>query len=229
MLYSKAETPFINRTQIKSTIVDKSNNHNAQNINNTHEDHQRIGKDNAVIDGLEDIKKPFWDEETKVTRPWVRYFARMTDYFTFATIFGIVLVYISPYALYSLIEFGIFATPVILCIWSFVEALLLSVFGTTLGKWLLSTSVEDIRGNKLAYAPALTRSFQVLFRGLGLGIFPINLVTLYIAYRTVTKSIFSRTTWDVEGEYRVRHERIKPIRVVLLVFIWIGIGFNVTF
>jgi hypothetical protein len=154
-------------------------------------------------------------------RPWVRYFARMTDAFMFGIIFIILLSYIYPPFIIFLLEYEIISTAILLFFWIFIEAFLLSWAGTTPGKYLLSTYVKDVRGDNLNYADALSRSFQVFMRGLGFGIFPINIITMIIAYRTLTRDQFGITTWDCQGMIRVRHQPLKPTRITLLVIVWV--------
>jgi len=55
-------------------------------------------------------------------------------------------------------------------VWLFLEALLLSTWGTTPGKWLFKTWVADAMGNRLSFMDALSRSFSVWFMGLGFGL-----------------------------------------------------------
>ncbi len=163
------------------------------------------------------------DSSVPQTRAWVRYFARMTDSFLFGMILILIIMFIYPDFLFSLAEIGIFATLFVLSLWIFIEALLLASLGTTPGKFLLSTYVKDIRGNNLTYSNALSRSFQVFMRGLAFGITPFHLITMIIAYRNLTSNQLGMATWDREGYYRVRHGPIRPLRVVFLVVIWVGI------
>ena len=60
-----------------------------------------------------------------------------------------------------------------------LEPILLSKFGTTPGKWLLGLSVRDYDGNLLTLDTARTRTWNALWRGMGLGI------PVYDIYRLV--------------------------------------------
>jgi uncharacterized RDD family membrane protein YckC len=105
-----------------------------------------------------------------------------------------------------------------LFLWNFVEAFLLSTWGTTLGKWLLGTSVRDIRGNKLTYNAALSRSFQVWIKGLGLGIPIISFLTIINSYYKLTGK-FGKTSWDFQVRYSVQHKKLNPIGVIMVIVI----------
>jgi hypothetical protein len=174
--------------------------------------------------GVENIS----DSYTPQIRPWVRYFARMTDFYLFNVIFIIVVAFFLPNMFESLFEIGLLATALILAIWTFFEAFMLSMWGTTPGKWLLSTSVLDVRNNKLSYSKALSRSWQVYIKGLGLGIVPFNIVAMIIAYHTLTRNKLGRTTWDLDGGYRVRHKKLRSMRVAFLVLFWMALIIIIT-
>jgi len=152
-------------------------------------------------------------------RPWVRYWARMFDIYLAAIAGGIVVGILNPDAfngqgsgqLFGLL--GIFA-------WVFIESLLLSTTGTTPGKWLFKTRLIPPSGEKPDYSTALSRSFKVWWRGLGIG-FPLaSLITLLVAHGKLTKN--GTTTWDEEDGFSVAHERIGPLRVIVAVIFFIG-------
>lgn len=64
-----------------------------------------------------------------------------------------------------------------------VEPVLLSVFGTTIGKWLLGFSVVGSDGQKLSYKDAVERTFLVVERGMGFGIPLYNIYRYWDSYR----------------------------------------------
>jgi len=87
---------------------------------------------------------------------WSRFFARMIDYGIFYLV-GILLSLSLPtefsesfYFIYAL------ATPLL---WAPLEAILLSLWGTTLGKMVFGVVVRDIDGEKLSLGASFRRSF----------------------------------------------------------------------
>ena len=153
-------------------------------------------------------------------RPWVRYWARMMDLFLFSLLLGIVLGIIYPPALE--IHYILF-TVIILFVYVFVEAIMLSSWGTTPGKALLRVTLRKSTGGKPTYLEALSRSFSVWFTGWGLGIPVVSLVTLYKAYKRLTKS--GITTWDQGGNFKVSHGLIGATRIIVTVLCFIGFLF----
>src|SRR5262247_3675210 len=71
----------------------------------------------------------------KVVRPWIRYWARMFDLTVFSLPVAFGLGVVAPNLFSGLVADQLFGIS-LLFVWVFVEALLLSLFGTTPGKWL---------------------------------------------------------------------------------------------
>lgn len=156
-------------------------------------------------------------------RPWVRYWARTMDIFLWSFLFGIPLVLIYPPALeLNDILWGI----LILFAYMPVESIMLSSWGTTPGKALLRIRLRKLTGNKLTYAEALTRSFNVGVKGMGIGIPLIALITLIAAYKNLTKNRI--TTWDKDGNSHVSHKTVGAIRIIVtILFFFIAFIFFV--
>ena len=112
--------------------------------------------------------------------------------------------------------FGMF----LIFLWVFVEAALLAGFGTTPGKWLLRTRVQSRDGRPLSYFRSLGRSFDVWFRGLGIG-FPLaTLFTTIAAYNRLTKERI--TSWDSDGDFVVTHREIGALRILIVILIQVA-------
>lgn len=151
-------------------------------------------------------------------RPWVRYFARITDMYIFAFAFGLFMGYVGLAAEIPEYAFGLMVP----FIWIFAESLLLSTFGTTPGKWLLGTWVCDAAGKRLSFSDALSRSFSVWFMGMGLGLPVVTLVTLIASYVKLKKE--GMTNWDREGPYAIIHERVGVGRVLAVLALIVIFG-----
>ena len=145
-------------------------------------------------------------------RPWVRYWARMFDIYVAAVVGGIIMGVVDPRGFDQPGSDQLFAIIVIF-LWVFVEPLFLSASGRTPGKWLFKTRVVPSSGGKLNYSAALSRSFKVWWRGLGIG-FPVaSLITLIVAHGKLTEN--GITSWDKDDGFIVVHERIGWARVTL--------------
>ena len=69
--------------------------------------------------------------KSSLVRPWVRYWARMFDVYSFSLIGGVILAFIAPQFLAKQNEYAL--GMLLVFAWVFVEALLLSSFQTTPG------------------------------------------------------------------------------------------------
>ncbi len=172
------------------------------------------------------------DVEIKVNqkRPWVRYFARIIDYIVFEFLITILLTFIFLLVAPSVIEWFYYNELTyitylafsffIYMSWNFFEALLLSKWGTTIGKWLLGVSLTDSFGNKLTYEDALSRSFQVWIKGMGLGLPIVSIITLIVSYTRLNEE--GKTSWDFKGNYVVKHKELKTFCVIIVILIMVS-------
>ena len=78
------------------------------------------------------------------------------------------------------------------------EALMLSQWGTTPGKWCMGIHVDSENGGRLTFGQALNREWSVLRYGYGFGIPAWNLWRLFRSYRDCTEG---QIDWDREVEY----------------------------
>lgn len=145
-------------------------------------------------------------------RPWVRFWARAFDMYIWSIVAGLFAVavqfaFTGVFTAPDEIGFGIAA----LFVWIFVEALFLSSYGWTPGKWLLRTSVRTQTGALLSYDAAMSRSFAVWWRGLAAGFPLVNLGTMAYSKAKLTRD--GVATWDRDGGFVVKHEPISGFRV----------------
>jgi len=152
-------------------------------------------------------------------RPWVRYIARMIDVSIGGMVIVIVLVLLYPAVLDTP---ELMLNMLVLFLWVFVEATLLSTWGTTPGKWLLKTRLRNAQGEKPTFSEALTRSFRVWWRGMGTG-FPIaSLITTLVARGRLKDN--GITTWDRDGGFVVTHQKIGIIRIGMGALFFVGLA-----
>lgn len=158
-------------------------------------------------------------DDAEQVRPWVRYWARMFDISLFCIVAGITIGIFAPDALNEKGSDRVFG---FVCVfgWVFIEALLLSTIGTTPGKWFFKTQLVPPGGTKATYSCALSRSFKVWWRGLGIG-FPLaSLITLIVAHRNLKKN--GITSWDRDYGFSVIHHRIGPLRIIVSTLLFLG-------
>lgn len=150
-------------------------------------------------------------------KPWRRFWARWIDIMLFS-IFGGLLLYSFDF-IYSTNE--IVLGLIILAAYVFVEAITLSIFGTTFGKWLLSIKITKEDNTRLTFVEALNRSFVVYIAGLGLGIPILSLITLVSSYSELKKDKITR--WDKKGHFVVVMEKVSVIHSILVVILILAI------
>lgn len=156
-------------------------------------------------------------DEVKKVRPWVRYWARMFDIYAFILAAGIMLGILSSGFIAKLNAYVL--GMILVFAWVFVEALLLSTFQATPGKWLFKTKVSLTSGVPMNFSQALSRSLRVWWRGLGIGFAPVSLFTLITAHlRLTTHGI---TSWDKDGGFMVKHEKVGAWRVLTAIAFFI--------
>jgi uncharacterized RDD family membrane protein YckC len=179
------------------------------------------------------------DEELgcKQVRPFVRFFARFLDLFIFSAIAWIAVggyeipdppkteAEVEPFL--AAAQRIMLVEAAILFAWNFVDAWLLSAFGTTLGKNLLRIEVRNQDGSRLRYGPALLRSFHVWLSGYACGV-PLfrELIKIICFIRLVKDGI---TPWDRAQNLRVTHRRIGERRIMAAALIVLGVALLMNF
>lgn len=157
------------------------------------------------------------DDFASQPHPWIRFFARGMD----ATLVMMTLsvacavIFRGRYPVPSLVIYAGLAVVSV-----FIEALLLSAWGTTPGKAFLGIKVETASGTKPTYSQALSRSFMVWLIGQGLYIPIVSIITELVAYGKLTSE--GQTTWDRSTGLRVRHAPCGAGRVIGGIFLAVG-------
>ncbi len=128
----------------------------------------------------------------------IRFMARGIDGILFALMLG----YIEAFRFFHQLAGGlfifVFASSLL---WVFVESNLLSIFGTTPGKWILNIRIVNQHGNKPTLMEAFNRSMAVWWYGLGAGFLPVMMVTITAACYSMKKN--SPMSWDLKGRFLV--------------------------
>lgn len=157
-----------------------------------------------------------WQELKKDTypqgRPFVRYVARLFDLSLFS-LFLITLVSIfSPRFVIESSAIFIFILSLILYI--LVEAMILSIFGNTLGKSILNTRIKTLNGDPIDFLTALKRSIFVTAAGMGFGVPVINFICFYFSFNNLKKN--GKSTWDQQIGTVVLYGQVNESRILFV-------------
>ncbi|WP_426447188.1 RDD family protein [Paenibacillus sp. S-38] len=164
-----------------------------------------------------------WEEpEIPIVRPWMRYWARSLDLLLWATVLEALLAALPvsvPIPAPRLLLPILFAL-----LWLPVESLLLSAWGTTPGKLLFGVKVRRTDGEKAAWTQAFRRSMLLLWRGLGLEVPVISMLTMLNAHHELHRH--GQTSWDrdtgLQVEYRSKswsNTLAVWVLIILLVYL----------
>lgn len=228
---AKREEPGFAQEDIQSEDVDMENLTDSGTVS-TDCGLQNIYKDistDRTFERIGDIKqefvrqvaeeKHFYNEDEQYgVRPWVRFWARAIDLFLFGSL--IVWAIASAFPWFYVTYGNQYIVPIVVyLIWVFVEALLISKWGCTFGKWLLNTRVQNAEGSNLSYSKALKRAFLIFFYGEGLRIPIVTLVMNIISYKRLVEQGVTR--WDEQEEVFVSHKQLDAPKVVLAIVLFV--------
>ena len=204
----------------------ESQNYDTKNQTKTQEKNKQPNKEKAENEKIKENKK---------NHPWRRFFARTVDVAFIGSILFLLFIYIvSPLIPYSILisvlpflENPVTSGIIIYLLWVPVEAIFLSMVGSTPAKWIFGIGIFNEDGSKLSYSNALKRTLHVFFQGEGLGIPIAIIVTRIISYLKLEKT--GTTAWDTSVGSVVNHKKWGFLRatasvlVVLLTLILIGV------
>lgn len=156
--------------------------------------------------------------DVKQIRPWVRFWARLIDIYVVNIVTGLLFSIFIP----QVLTWGMLAATVITIFFTLlIEALLLSTWGTTLGKSLFQVFVRNSQGKKLSFSRAIKRCVSVWGWGLAFGIPVASLIFSGISYQRIKETGVAR--WDIEGNSLVSHKKIGIPRIVVIASLVIGL------
>lgn len=136
------------------------------------------------------------DVVPQLSHPWRRFFARSLDLALCTTLWELLFVLglrINPSTDAGRIA-GLASTLLGFLTMLFLEPLLLRLFAATPGKALFGLRLTDADGAHLSYAEGLSRTWRVIWRGLGLNIPVYRLVRLWKCYKTCCAG--ETESWD---------------------------------
>lgn len=179
--------------------------------------------DGAIILKQKIAEKLKEEQELSQVRPWIRFWARTIDISIILLPLGFIWFSLFPniYRLDSKYACGFGYSIINFLIWAFIEALLISKWGYTPGKWILNVKVRDKNSGNLIYNKSFKRILLVLLYGYGLCVPIISAIANIISYRTlVLKGI---TKWDERMDVVVTHQKIGVYKIILAIFLLIAL------
>ena len=127
---------------------------------------------------------PLSDIIPEVHIPWRRFFARSLDFAVYSTLWNVFLALVMNINFSDRSRVGNVLNDIaVLIILFLLEPVLLSLLGTTPGKWILGIRVTDNEGQLLTYSDARSRTKSVLLHGMGLRIPFYSLYRLWKSYK----------------------------------------------
>ncbi|MDP6963021.1 MAG: RDD family protein [Planctomycetota bacterium] len=141
---------------------------------------------------------------------WKRFVARMFDSVCYVIIGGILMaVFMTEEQLEQAV--GTFSgmsgySFVLMLSLGLIEAAFISKWGMTPGKWVMRIRVVHKDQRFLSYFEALKRTLFVFVRGMGLGLFPLNVIFNALSYVEVTQT--GNAIWDKRLGIEVQHAQM---------------------
>ncbi len=159
------------------------------------------------------------------THPWRRWFARLVDTIVIGKIATVLLAFVvATYAsvplpkAYLNLSTSLFYWFLVFPVsFIFIEALLLTTFGTTPAKGCFGISIRTLNGDNPPFLTALSRAFQVWAVGLWFGIPILCLIPQVSAYVSLNEN--GETSWDESCGTDVHHKKWGILRCAVCVFV----------
>lgn len=150
--------------------------------------------------------------------PWRRFYARFFDQVLFFSIFYLVYRYFANYVFFEDWILALEFAAIGIVLFFLLETACISVFGSTLGKWMLSIGITAADGQKLKRIQLIKRNLMVALYGLALDIPPFVFVTLILQHRKLKKAgNEGLTSWDRACGATVSYGQIKTYRLLLII------------
>lgn len=146
---------------------------------------------------------------------WHRFLARTADVFLFSNVLALFFVGNASTEA-GFLDLALSAAFT-LGVWAFVEALFVSRWGMTPGKWIFRIRVVHEENRYLTYGEALQRSFMVLLQGQFFGIPPMNLIFQALAFKDLVET--DSTQWDRKVRTMVQHAPMRGVHIGAAVFL----------
>lgn len=161
------------------------------------------------------------DKEAYVPHPWRRYFARTFDQLCYTLMwlaFSHLMLRWNPSRSTMIDLLDLLINSILMLA---IEPLLLSIWGTTPGKWVFGLSIRNAVGNKLTYGQSLFRTFDVWHKGMG---YNIPFYSIYREYKCYGVCMNQEAMpWDQDEDFSCNIKDTRMIRSVGYVGMTAGI------
>ena len=134
--------------------------------------------------------------------PWQRFFARLLDSQVYQTLWVLILPFLGFNMLKNSRGGMLFLELLTLGTMFLLEPLLLSLFGTTPGKWLFGLHVTSPDGRKLTYTEGRERTAYLFWYGIRLNLPFFRLYRLYVSYTDEQQG--KELPWEDGSEQTIR-------------------------
>lgn len=152
--------------------------------------------------------------------PWRRFFARMLDLSLYALIWHVFTALVLNLNIENNLFINLINSYVSIGIMLLLEPLLLSKYGTTLGKLVFGLIVRNIDGRKLTYKQGWHRTFEVFKKGMGYNIPIYDLFIMLANYDECKTQKF--LPWGGNTSYTIKNRKFIRIIACLGIFVLIG-------
>ena len=140
--------------------------------------------------------------------PWRRYFARLFDLTVASLAVGIVAAIVFPAGFADDSADGLLFLAVALVGFPVLDALFLSKWQTSPGKWLLSVRTIRSDGSTLSFEAAFGRAYRVIMQGMWFGLPLLAIIPLIIARGRVSRR--EPQPWEVTSGTRTEVQPLGP-------------------
>ncbi len=180
-----------------------SNLRNPKTHNESVEKIKQINQARSVLLNADSRKQydtdTYLEEESKNAppSPWRRLGARCFDQFVFFALFFLVYRYFANYVFFEDWMLALTFAGVGIVSYFILETVWILLFGSTLGKWMLSIKVSTADGGDPKRSQLAKRNLMAAFFGLGLDLPPFIFLAAILQYRKLKKAgNDGLTTWD---------------------------------
>lgn len=146
-----------------------------------------------------------FSEVPKVRSPWRRFFARNLDLIVYSLLW---VSFMSVVMNVNVTTRGqnLLTSIMGILLMFLIEPVMLTCFGTTLGKWIFGLSVTDNDYRRLSYPDALARTWTVAWHGMGLNIPIYGLVRQWNSYIACDKG--EALEWEDESLITLQDKKL---------------------
>jgi uncharacterized RDD family membrane protein YckC len=173
---------------------------------------------NATLRAKYEAELNMKDEIKKsVPSPWRRFFARYFDQLIFFALYYLAYQYCANYVFFENWQLAVEAAVIGIVLYILLETAIVSILGTTLGKWILSMKITTADGHRPKFLQSAKRNFIVALLGFALFIPPFFIVTMLIQYLKLKKPENNiLTSWDRTCGTVINYGEMHAYRLLII-------------